>query len=422
VSRRALRAVSPVVAAASVLAMVLAGCGSGDQALPNNKIRGHKLTIWVSVPLNGLSAVSGDAVFRGADLALQAIGARIGRYRIVLNQLDDSQSTTDEWNAGQTASDASIAVNDPTTIGYVGDFNSGASAVSIPVLNAAGIPQVSPSATAVGLTSGGAGANPGEPEAYYPTRTRTFARVVPGDLVQAKVQIAIQRQAGCRSTYVIEDLREYDGDASGGAFQDEAQVQGLRIAGGQPYDPTATSYAGLGQAVVQSGADCVLIAAIPDANAVAVAEQIAAAVPHAQLFATSGLAESTFVNPALGGIPLSLDHRLLITFAGGDPRHPDAAATTFYRNYEAQFGPPEPVAIDGYAAMSLLLGAIRRATDGGRRTAERSKVVAALFHAHVAGSVVGNYSIDANGDTSIDSYGVYRVIDGELRFWRSVVG
>ena len=54
-----------------------------------------------------------------------------------------------------------VVVLYPTTIGYVGDLNSGASAISIPPLNRAGIPQVSPTSTAVGLTSSALGSFPG---------------------------------------------------------------------------------------------------------------------------------------------------------------------------------------------------------------------------------------------------------------------
>ena len=61
----------------------------------------------------------------------------------------------------QTTANAHAAADDNSTIGYVGEFNSGASAISIPVLNRAGIPQISPTSTAVGLTSGAVGAAPG---------------------------------------------------------------------------------------------------------------------------------------------------------------------------------------------------------------------------------------------------------------------
>jgi hypothetical protein len=35
-------------------------------------------------------------------------------------------------------------------------------------------------------------------------------------------------------------------------------------------------------------------------------------------------------------------------------------------------------------------------------------------------SPLGVYSIERNGDTTIDGYGVYRIVNGGLRFWRWV--
>ena len=99
------------------------------------------------------------------------------------------------------------AATDRTTIGYIGDYNSGATAVSIPQLNRVEIPQISPSSTALGLTRGGLEAAPGEPEKYYPTGKRTFARVVPNDGVQAQVIVRLMRSMGCTRTYLARRRR-----------------------------------------------------------------------------------------------------------------------------------------------------------------------------------------------------------------------
>ncbi len=417
-NRAALRA----LAAAAAVGAALSGCGSGAERA-NNRIRGRTLTIWVSAPLFGPSAVSGESVIRGAALALRAAGARIGRYRIVMHPLDDADPTTDRWDPGQTASDARIATQEPSTIGYIGDFNSGASAVSIPLLNGYGIAQVSPSSTAVGLTSDAVGSNAGEPQKYYPTGKRTFVRLPPSDLVQANVQISLQRQYGCRSTYVLDDADEVDGEDAADTFVGEASLKGLDVAGQQSYYATASNYSSLGQGIVQSGADCVLIAAISDAGAVALATQIAAAAPSAMLFATDGLAESTFADPRAGGIPQALDSRLLITAPAPDPDARERAlAAAFVSEYERLHGPPEPTAIYGYEAMSLMLKAISRATDRGRRPAERSRVVAALLATRDRHSVLGDYSVEPGGDTTLDTYGVYRIVNGQLRLTRLMTG
>jgi branched-chain amino acid transport system substrate-binding protein len=407
------------VALALTAAVILAGCGA-TKGIPGNRIRGNTLTIYASVPLHGTMSADATAVINGARLALGQAGSRIGKYAIVLRPLDDSTAARGGWDPGQTTINAKLASADRTTIGYLGEFTSGASAVSIPILSRFGIPQVSPASTAVGLTSTGPGAAPGEPDKYYPTKLRTFARVVPTDVVQARVQVEIQQQSGCHKTYVVED-EEVDGQDMADSFQPAAQAAGLTIAGVQVFPRGASDYSALAQTVAQSGADCVLISAITDSGAVLVARQIAAALPSAKLFGASGVAQSSFTDPALGGIPLTLDPRLLMTLPPpGDQRL--AATKAFYAAYERRSGMALPAAIYGYEAMSLLLSAITRATEHGTDPAERTKVLAALFGTRNRHSVLGTYSIDRLGDTTMRSFGVYRVLDGSLEYWKALDG
>jgi branched-chain amino acid transport system substrate-binding protein len=389
--------------------------------MAGNRIPGKKLTIYAGVPLQGGSAESGFAVADGARLALAQANGRIGSYHVVLKVLNDATVAQGEWDPGQTSSNAVQAAADHTTIGYIGDLDSGASAVSIPILNGAGIAQISPRSSAVGLTSGGPGAAPGEPGKYYPTHVRTFARVAPSDAVQAAVQVKLQRSLGCMRTYVLDD-GEVDGEDLATSFGIAAQHAGLRVINTQQFDPHATSYAALAQTLQSSGADCVFISAISGSNAVRVTEQIASALPHARIFAGAGIAQSAYVSPTQGGIPLVDDPRVLITSpALGWSAYPPAARS-FAAAFTRSYGPPEPDAILGYESMQLMLSAIREATHGGRRAARRSAVVSAIFDTHDRRSLLGTYSIDASGDTTMSSYGVWRVVSGSLRFWKAIEG
>lgn len=403
--------------AAVALASGLAGCGNSTV----NKIHGTRLTIFESVPLHGPSESDGQAVLNGAQLALNQIGDHIGLYRIHVRVLDDATATLDRWDPGQTEADARIAASDRTTIGYIGDLDSGASAVSIPLLNRQGIAQISPTSTAIGLTTAAPGASPGEPDKYYPTGKRTFARVIPDDLVGAAAQVAIEQQLGCSRAYVAED-EEVDGVDFATTFAAAAKKAGLKVIGTQSYEPGAANYTSFAATVASATPDCVLLSAWDPASAVLVTKALAAAMPHVRIFCGAGLAESAYTTPALGGIPLSLDRRVLITVAALGPRAYPQAGRAFLYRYELAFGPPPPDAIFGYEAMSLMLNAIARATGGGRSDALRSRVVSALLGTRNRQSLLGTYSIDAAGDTSLRSYGVWRVAGGRLSFWRAVSG
>jgi branched-chain amino acid transport system substrate-binding protein len=397
-------------------AALITGCGSSEKhALPGDRIPGTTLTIYSSGPMHGASSANAAAVTSGEQLALAQAHSRVGKYRIVLKVLDDSVAKRGEWDPGQTTVNARTAMNDKTTIGYLGDYNSGASAVSIPLLNRLGIPQVSATNTAVGLTQGGPAASPGEPDKYYPTGERTYVRVIPNDAVQAAAQVKLQQRSGCRRTYVLDD-GEVDGQDTATSFTLAAQHAGLPLAGAQSFEPRATDYTALATAVAQTRPDCVLISAITENNAVLLTRQIAATMPAAHIFGMAGLAESSFTDATNGGIPVALDSRMTITVATLDPSLYPTAGQAFFGTYSRRYGAPQPYAIFGYEAMSLLLSAIDRATDHGRKPARRSKVVAALFATRDRHSVLGKYSTTPSGDTTLRRYGVYRVLDGELTF------
>ena len=409
-----------VALAALAVLIGVDACGStSGRTLAATRIRGRTLTIYASAPLRGRSTVSGEAVIDGAQLALDQVHSRIGEYRIALKVLDDATVARGGWDPGQTTINVRVAVLDPTTIGYVGDFNSGASAISIPPLNRAGIPQVSPTSAAVGLTSAALGAQPGEPQKYYPTGIRTFARVVPDDRIQATAQVRVQQEMGCVSTFVLND-GEVDGSDAARSFVVAAQAAHLRLAGVGTFVRDATSYKALAKGIAQLAPDCVMIAADTESGAVLLTTDLAAAMPTVKIFGTAGLAESTYANPARGGIPLSVDPRVVLTSPALALNEYPPSARSFDAAYTHRFGPPEPDAIFGYEAMNLMLDGVARATDNGTEPALRSRVRRAIFSTDDRRSVIGTYSINGNGDTSLRHYGVYGISGGQLTFREAI--
>ncbi|MDQ5834586.1 MAG: ABC transporter substrate-binding protein, partial [Actinomycetota bacterium] len=92
------------------------------------------------------------------------------------------------------------------------------------------------------------------------------------------------------------------------------------------------------------------------------------------------------------------------------------AAQRFYQAFRDRFRKtPEPYAIYGYEAINLVLDAIRR---GGNT---RRGVVDAFRATRDRDSVLGRYSIDENGDTTLSTYGVLKVSRrGRLAYDRTI--
>ena len=106
-------------------------------------------------------------------LALDQTESEAGKFAVTYHPLDSSDASGDSTPARWQAN-AQKAAMDPSTAVYIGDFNSAASQVSIPIFSRAKIPQISPLSTRVGLTTGDPRGDVSEPGIYYPVAIATL--------------------------------------------------------------------------------------------------------------------------------------------------------------------------------------------------------------------------------------------------------
>jgi branched-chain amino acid transport system substrate-binding protein len=407
----------PVITVTCIAAIALAGCGDDDEA-GGGAARdgaGKTVTVYSSLPLQGASRPISEAVSNGIEMALDDAGGHAGDVTVRYQSLDDSTAQAGAWTPEATAANArKVAQHDGPVI-YIGELNSGATAVSLPILNEAGIPQISTN-TAVGLTADEPGATPGEPDKYYPTGRRTYVRVAPKDTVQGAALATLMKEDGCRKVQILNDKEVY-GSGLAENISRSAEAQGLPVAGNEAIDKVAPNYRSLAARSASAGVDCVVYAGITANNAVQLFKDFARALPDARLYGADGISDESFTDPANGGIPDGVARRTRITVATLAPDQYPPDGQEFFREYERRYGDanPDPWAIYGYEAMRLALDAIERSG-----TAENGDVVTALFDTRDRESVLGTYSIDENGDTTLTDYGVYSIEDGELAFEKTV--
>ena len=198
---------SKAAVTAALLAATVAGCGGGDEGSSATSGGGSAktLTVYSSLPLQGASRGQATAISNGMKLALKQVGGKVGDYTIKYESLDDSSAQAGAWTPEATSANARKVVQDKSAIAYLGEFNSGASAVSIPLLNEAGVPQNGLTNTAVGLTTNQPGSNPGEPDKYYPTGKRNYVRIVPKDTIQGAALVTLMKRDGCTKVFVLND-------------------------------------------------------------------------------------------------------------------------------------------------------------------------------------------------------------------------
>jgi branched-chain amino acid transport system substrate-binding protein len=397
------------LAAIAALAVVASGCGGvgySRAAEPG----GTQLTVYSSLPLQGPNAASARQVVGGEKLALAQTGGRIGSFAISYVSLDDANPVTGALDPGAAESNAEMAARDPLTIAYLGDFDSAATAVSLPLINAAGIVQVSPASPYAGLTSG-VDAGQYEPARFYPTGVRTFARLQAGDQAQAQAQVRLMGSLHVHTLWMLEDEDAFQRPLAQ-MIATLAQQAGISVLAQDTVASGAGQhFAGEVEKAVRANPDAVLYEGASIAAAATLWQELRAADHSIALLGTSALANETFASQ-LGDAAGTY-----ITTPVLDAARYPAPAARVLAEYRAKFGgAPGAYALYGYEAMSVVLDAIRAA---GRHGNDRRAVIAKLLATRNRESVLGRYSIEADGETTLSPYGVDRIVHGRLTFYRS---
>ncbi len=414
---------TPAIAALAAVALTVVGCSSSGSSSSagggsSSSASGSTVDVYSSLPLQGASTSQTNPLVNGIKLALSEAGGKAGQWTVNYQSLDDSTAAAGKWDAGQTSANARKVATDPKAVFYIGEFNSSASQVSIPILNQGGIPQVSPANTYVGLTTNLPGSAPGEPQKFYPSGTRTYLRIVPIDSIQAASGLIAMKQAGCTKVAVANDKEAY-GAGLATLLGLEKGFYGVNIVSDTGIDPTAPNFRSYASTVKGEGADCFYFAGITANGAVQITKDVNSALPKAKIFGGDGVCSDTYTAAAKGGVPAAIDPLIECTVATQDlAAYP--GGKDFLAKYKAKYGTanPDPYAIYGYEVMKLGLDTI---ASLGAKGNSKSDVLKALFSITARNSVLGTYGFDKNGDTTLKSYGLYKVgSDGEPAFLKTI--
>jgi branched-chain amino acid transport system substrate-binding protein len=416
---------TPAIAALAAIALAVVGCSSSSSSSSatggsssSSSSGGSTIDIYSSLPLQGSSSAQTNPMVNGIKLALAQAGGKAGQWTVNYQSLDDSTAAAAKWDPGQTAANARKVATDPKAVYYIGEFNSGASEVSIPILNQGGIPQMSPANTYVGLTTNLPGSAPGEPQKYYPTGVRTYLRIVPIDSIQAASGLIAMKQAGCTKVAIANDKSAY-GAGLATLLELEKGYYGITITSNTGIDPTAPNFRSYASTIQGQGADCFYFAGIVANGAVQITKDVNSALPKAKIFGGDGVCTDSYTAASKGGVPASIDPLIQCTVATQNlTAYP--GGKTFLAAYQAKYGTanPDPYAIYGYEVMKLGLDTI---AGLGAQGNSKSAVLKALFATTARSSVLGTYGFDKNGDTTLKSYGLYKVgSNGEPVFYKTI--
>jgi branched-chain amino acid transport system substrate-binding protein len=414
---------TPTIAALAAVALAVVGCSSSGSSSTatggsSSSSSGNTVDIYSSLPLQGASTAQTGPMVNGMKLALAQANNKAGQWTVNYQSLDDSTAAAGKWDPGQTAANARKVATDPKAVYYMGEFNSGASQVSIPILNQGGIPQVSPANTYIGLTRSLPGSAPGEPQKFYPTGVRTYLRMVPIDSIQAASDLIAMKQAGCTKVAVANDKEAY-GSGLATLLGLEKGFYGVNIVSNTGIDPTAPNFRSYASTVQGEGADCFFFAGIVSNGAVQITKDVNSALPKAKIFGGDGVCTDSYTSATKGGVPATLYPLMECTVAVQNlASYP--GGKDFLAAYKAKYGTanPDPYAIYGYEAMKLGLDTI---ASLGAQGNSKPAILKALFSITARSSVLGTYGFNQYGDTTLKSYGLYKVgPNGEPVFYKTV--
>ena len=393
------------VAAAVVVAAGVGGVASSSAK--SAKAAATTVDFYSSLPTVGSSSAQTIPAQNGIKLALKLAGNKAGSYSIKYTPLNDATASAGQWTAAQTSADARKAATDANAVYYMGEFNSGASEVSMPILNNAGIAQDSPANTYVGLTASLPHVTAkGEPGIYFPTGHRTYTRIVPLDTIQGAADLDALKGAGCKKLAIFDDTQAY-GAGLAAVLKATAKMYGIQVVSVQANATVQSDYSSVAQSFASAGAQCVEVSATTaSVGGSALVTAIHTALPKATVLGPDGMCTSAWVT----------DENVLCTVATLDMKaYP--GGKTFLKEYKKAYGTanPDPYSIYGYESAELGIHALSQVKAGLSGKALRAAVVKALFATKNLSSVLGTFSINKAGDTTLTSYGLYKLAPGTTK-------
>ena len=368
-----------ITAALLAGAAALGGCAPKEEIRRGGTVLGETLTVYSSLPAPSRGAARD--IVDGEKLALAEAQGKAAGHKVNYASLDEGAADPAEVPA-RAAGITRQELTDTQTIAVIGSLGSVAATSSIPLLNAAGILQVSPGSGYAGFTERVA---PGEPERWFPAGRTTFARIVGDDREQAQAmlvaagggRVVIEAEAGTAARALADELRR--AAAAGGAriVQDAARADAVLYAGEDPE------------------------------NAAGVADGVAREAPKARIVLPDAVTRAG-VQERLGAA--AARRAVLISSA------PELGSTPALRRFEASFRTrferePGPYAAVGHAAMRSVLDAISRA---GARAGSRQAVIDAYFRRPPLDTVIGPLAFSPTGALASPRFSAYRLQGGRL--------
>jgi branched-chain amino acid transport system substrate-binding protein len=406
-----------VVLLGVVLAVTVGGAGARTSAatpLPAASCSGIQGTgdklIASDLPLQGAGRTQTVQMGKAIAFILGQAGWKAGSSTVAYQACDDSTAQAGKWDSGKCSTNANNYAQNSSVVGVIGTFNSGCAEIEIPINNRAPngpLVQISPANTYVGLTHGGPGTAAGEPNKYYPTGKRNYARVVAADDFQGAADATLAKQLGVTKVFILNDKEAY-GLGVATNFKNAAVKLGIKVVGFTAWDGKASSYEATALKIAKSGAQGVFLGGLICENGGKLIKDLVAGAPKVKIMAPDGFTPISADVQQSGGKA----EGMTVSVAGLPVEKLPPAGKAFGKAFCASKGSgcsggqPDPYSVYAAAAAQVMLAAIG-ASDGSR-----AGVTDQLFKVS-AKTVLGTVKFNQNGDVTSNPVTIYKIKGGK---------
>jgi len=342
-------------------------------------------------PLTGPQAHVGKDNENGARLAVDEInkaGLTLGGKKLQIDLIAE-----DDQADPKAATTVAQKLVDDGIVGVIGHLNSGATIPASKIYFDAGIPQITPSATAVSYTAQG---------------YNTAFRVMTNDQQQGQVlgRYAV-KQLGAKNIAIIDDRTAY-GQGLADEFEKAVKAAGGTVVAREYTTDKSTDFMAILTSIKSHDPQVVFFGGM-DPQAAPLANQMKQLGLTAQLLGGDGMQTPKFISLANGaaeGVIASNPGLPLDSMPGGK---------AFKDKFNARFGEIQNYAPYAYDAIYFMVAAMKRADS-----ADPKKYLAELPKTDYEG-VTGHIRFDNKGDLTDGAVTLYQVKSGKWQTLQTIL-
>jgi branched-chain amino acid transport system substrate-binding protein len=377
----------------------LAGCSHSSST--NGSLDHGTITIGVELPLSGADASDGIPTANAVRLAVRDANQSglIPGYRLAVEVRDDAVNGVHDPQKGSENFKAFVA--DATDLGVIGPLNSNVAQTLIPLSNSNTLALISPANTSPFLTKGSEALSLRKD---HPLEI-TYFRDCPTDDVQGSAGATFAYVTlGSRRAYVMDDNATF-GRGVADQWASQFRSEGGSILGHLHASPGQTDFNDMIRAASEAGVDIVFFGGESSTGAALARKQMAGTpLAHTTYISGDGIQNQQFLDVA----GAESDNSYATVAAANAAKLP--TADHFMKEYRTEYGQSAGAySANAYAAAMVLVQAIAKVVhehDGAMPT--REQVLEQLRSTTTFSSILGVFSFDQNGDTTLKIISIWK--------------